>query len=511
MLESFHQFLINYNFYILLGHLILIITLSAINSKYIIKLFSQIKKKTWIILSIILIIFFTTMVVFNHSPYWSNEPQWWHMINAKSFAQYQRAYHINEPHGHAFLLSLGYFIGGINNTTTYVVNSIIATMTVFVIFLLTYTLFKNQSIALISALFMGIMPRHIFFSGTGENEVSSIFFVMLFLLFTFIVFSERKKNLYILSLITLAYAMQIRIENSVFILIFMGLGIFDIYNSTKRKDIVKKLGISLLIFIIIISPLSYWILNYGATRFMIWNVLKIESFKPDPIKGKEEHYPEYYKNVLSGNIKNFSSWFFKPSVHNPFILALFFLSFLFIKEYKIEMIILYSLIVIYALIYILYYTGYFFRYIVYFNAPIAIISAFSLVKLTRLIKSKFQKHFLATLLGIILVSSGVFGYDMLKNHPIDTQEWFEIDYITFSNEDYVTCMKYASLFQYGKWPRLTENKTQYFIYTDHENNHPECPFYRKDINKSFDMKVIEEKETIILYEITPKNLTSVVS
>lgn len=179
----FYNEIIRYNFYYILFLFLICALLIFHNWKIFRKYFRKVTKIKWCLLFLIVISGCLIRIALNHEPHWSNEPEWLHKANAKFFVNNGKFDFVNPPQGHTFLLVCSYLIFGSNDVSTLILNIVAAGLTIFILFALTYILTKKSNLALIASFFLSIMPTHIYLSGTGENEITSILFVLTYIFF----------------------------------------------------------------------------------------------------------------------------------------------------------------------------------------------------------------------------------------------------------------------------------------------------------------------------------------
>ncbi len=203
------------------------IAMIAINIRTLAKPFRKIRKKTWLYL---LIIFLTGLIlrlfVFPHVHLmFIDEP--WYMDMAKNMDNgngpvvcnlvddYARECSLPlKPSGWPFLVSI-IFLFGVKNYYAIYLNSIIGSLSVILIFLLTYLLFRKQDTGLWSALFLALTPIQVIWSNTAETNNASVFFILLTMLFFFAYIDSRKKSMLTLTMLGLIFSILTRFENIV--------------------------------------------------------------------------------------------------------------------------------------------------------------------------------------------------------------------------------------------------------------------------------------------------------
>jgi hypothetical protein len=90
----------------------------------------------------------------------------------------------NRSIGWPFLISLGFFFFGVDNTVALNMATILGSLTVANIFLLSHILFNNKWISIGSALLFSLFASHIRWSATAESNIAGLFFATITLFFS---------------------------------------------------------------------------------------------------------------------------------------------------------------------------------------------------------------------------------------------------------------------------------------------------------------------------------------
>jgi len=153
----------------------------------------KIKQKTWLILLSIFTIGLVIRIIFPsfHMMY-VDEP--WHMEMAKNMNQgngpvvceYDSCRMPLKPPGWPFLISILQLFTGLNTSAVFWLATIIGSLSVVLIFLLAYLLYKNSNTALWASFILALFPIHVIWSNTAGANNISVFFVLLTLTLFFI-------------------------------------------------------------------------------------------------------------------------------------------------------------------------------------------------------------------------------------------------------------------------------------------------------------------------------------
>jgi len=261
--------------FFLVLNFILVLFFFYLNRKNFFIFLKKISKKTWTILFlIILLASFLRIIVAPHQTMMF-EDEGWYRGTATKFLNIDTSYFQNSFYkslGWPFLISLAFLIFGKVALVANYLSSFFGVLTVLNVFFIAYLLFDNEKIALWSSFLFSLIPMHIVWSGSGETNVASLFFITLTIFIFSLYFKEKKENLFWLSLLTLAFTFQIRPENYFLLFLFiLGLLIFNIRPFGKKKIskfVIGKLILIFLIFLICVPNLINNLDHYLSTQ---WN------------------------------------------------------------------------------------------------------------------------------------------------------------------------------------------------------------------------------------------------
>ncbi len=211
----------------------------------------KIKRKYWFFLLLILILSLFLRVIYipHHHKMYVDEPMYMEqakiMITHEDYSQKTYAKSIGWP----FFMKWFFITFGINNWIALYLSSILGGLTVVNVFLLAYVLFKKENIALWSSFLFSLISTHISWAVSAENHMSSLFFLSLSLWICCLYIKEYKLKELLLLLSGLAFAVQFRPENYLFILPVFYLLIYK----NKKYFNIKNIAL-ILIFLILIIP-----------------------------------------------------------------------------------------------------------------------------------------------------------------------------------------------------------------------------------------------------------------
>lgn len=230
------------NYIVFVIYFILIAILFAlhyINLNAIKQHFKGIKRKTWIILLIVLtlgtILRLFIFPLYHHM--YIDEP--WYLEAAKNINEKQKllsCYYefsgnpisINEvcnvipkPPAWPLLLSILYRIFDLGNSIALFFSSILGSLAIGLIFIFAYLISKNENIALWSAFLLAFTPIYISWSNSAETNNPALFFVLSTAISLILFLETRQKQLLLLMSFLLALTILIRYENIILILLFL--------------------------------------------------------------------------------------------------------------------------------------------------------------------------------------------------------------------------------------------------------------------------------------------------
>ncbi len=222
---------------------LLLIILLFLNRKYFGKYLRKIKKKTWVILVLIFILGLALRLFLPLHYHKQGNDEFEYMEAAKSLTVDFREGNYLRSIGWPLIIAIFFSLFGVNNWVAIYLSLFLGSLTIFNIFFLSLVLLKNKKIALWSAFLFSLLPLHIAWSGSAETNVPSLFFITLTLFFYIFYTKEKKYSLLWLSIISLAFTVQVRPENYILPILFVFY--FFIYEY-KGKESFKKINFNFL-------------------------------------------------------------------------------------------------------------------------------------------------------------------------------------------------------------------------------------------------------------------------
>jgi len=230
------------------------------------KLFLKIDKKTWIILLVIFLVGLSLRtfvaphvhrLLYDEDIYLNigqNIAREGKAVNCMYGSQekcFQEEYN-KQPNGYPFLMSI-VFLFGTSESAAYYATAIISSLTIILVFLISYLLFENEKISVFSTLIFTLTPIAILWAPTTSSDAVFIFFAGLTVFAFLSYFKNSKNNILLFSFASLAYAIQIRTEGILLVLLVIIMFPFlkkDFFNEIRKKEFL----IILIIFSLLILP-----------------------------------------------------------------------------------------------------------------------------------------------------------------------------------------------------------------------------------------------------------------
>lgn len=325
---SFGSFQFNNIYYFALFAFVIFIFLLITNFKTILRSFKGVNKQTWLILILIFLIGF-----------WLRNAEYRYGMGLDGYVYFNSAKYLHESHiytngcligndydcryygwlsvppGYQFLITIPFSIFGEYDIFSMFISGFLSSLTIILIFLIAFCLFKNEKLGLYSSAIFVFLPLDIITSPTGAVRSTSLFFIALAVLFYLLAIKKSNVKMWSLFAITLSYSIYVRQEN-VILLIPMAAGLF-LFKYVKKEHLkkrnilpfIKKFSIPISIFLLTQAPVFYWILCvYGEGSFAVSNSM-----------------------IIVGDMFN---TFFQPTYYIPLVSILFFLSLVFITIRK---------------------------------------------------------------------------------------------------------------------------------------------------------------------------------
>jgi len=398
-------FLINSNFYFLEINFFLIIVGFILISPYLKNLILTIPHKIiYLLLGIAVIgVFITSFVAPQTHRIYYDEDIYENI--GQNFATLQKAqlcndggtvygdydchdgFYNKQPYAYPYLLSIVYRIFGVSEAASFIFNTLLFGLSIILVFLIAFLLFKNYIIGIFSALMYALIPQNLLWFNTTAAEPSTALFGALFI-FSLIIFLKENSNRSLFLMIALAsFSIQFRPESLLIILIALT-GVI-IYKPTELRSI-RIYNAGLLFFTLSLA----YILHIFVTSGDSWGTTDA-------------------KISLDYFIHNFSvnSLFYLDNIKFPILFTLLFLISLFSKSFIKEKLLLVIWFLCFWGIFLVFYAGSYgygadVRYSLVSYIPLVVLAGLGVYKLQELLKNhQSLKSYLNPIFGIILIIS----------------------------------------------------------------------------------------------------------
>ncbi len=265
-----------------------------------------------------------------------------------------------DTHGFPFILSIFFLIFGVSGQVAYAVNIIFSSLSIILIFLISYIIFKKEGTSLYASVICAFLPMFIFHSSNLEVDTLAMFFLLITFLNFLLYFKTKNFEIYLASLLSLVITIQIRFELILLILLF---GIFHwVMKFDFRLIKEKKYILSYLLFLILIIPHLF---HMGKNAF------------PTLFYGKETGWAigghfltlDHFLNNYSRVFEFISGWYY-PALIN--VLILIGILYLFKQNRRLT-----AFILLYILIFSVMYISYYQIYVRYWLHLLALSILFS--------------------------------------------------------------------------------------------------------------------------------------
>jgi len=269
----------------MLAHFFLLIYLFWANIKNLYQEIKKIDKKIWLILLLVFIFGF----YLRNSEYWlgphtdgyvAQEAAHLWLLHGEFVKACALGNHIDcqlfeqvlAPPGFPFIIALAHLIFGINSLNASVISAVLSSLTILLVFLIAYLIFKKEEVGLYAALIFSFIPLNIINSQTGLSRPTGLFFVGLTILFYPLALKNNKFITWLLAAVCLSYSIYVRQESYIllpFLFIFLVIFKWSVFKDFF-KNIIKKAKVNLklisqtivlfLLFFILQIPVLYWLI-----------------------------------------------------------------------------------------------------------------------------------------------------------------------------------------------------------------------------------------------------------
>src|SRR6185369_1737155 len=170
------------------------------------------------------------------------------------------------PAGIFYLTGISTYLFGFNNFAVRLPIALVASLTVFPLFWLTYLISKNRNIALFAGLFLAISPWHIIASRATSESLVALFLATIGTCFLIIALQQQKKKYFIFSFFAFIVSYFFSPLPRLFIPAFLVLltGCFSFFPGLKKG---QKISLIILFTAILLITAGISFTKFGTGRF----------------------------------------------------------------------------------------------------------------------------------------------------------------------------------------------------------------------------------------------------
>ncbi|MBW2979907.1 glycosyltransferase family 39 protein [Candidatus Woesearchaeota archaeon] len=374
-----------------------------INLECIKKSFKKIKKSNWIYLAIIFILALSLRVWLAPHTHYVYYDEFEHINIAENMAadlklcecfawDGQNCFNCRimpHPPGFHYILGMVFLILGRAEKWAFGLSTILNSLSVILVFLISYLWFKKEQIGLWSALLFALTPTYMKFSGSAALGPTSLFFILLSILFLSLYVRHKTVEMAILSFFGLVYAIHIRAENIV--LVLMAAIMLSLMGRANKK--VKKAAL----FLLILTPI-----------FLIPYAVHISQGFALKMPGWDENIGGLYGNFKAHFVPNAFFWLNQRYHPIAYTLLAAMGAFWLFKSNRKYALFLFSWFAVFFILYSSYHLGNFersMRYCLNLYFPIIILSGAGIWWLMNLFKTNKSKIIFGVLMILLLLIS----------------------------------------------------------------------------------------------------------
>ena len=237
-------------FYFMTAHIVSLFILLCMNLKLLFTQIKTIKKRTWLILIIIFVYGFCL----RNAEYWRGPFSDGYMLEDSAQAWIYTGHpnitcmagkqsdcilysNAPSPTGFPYLIALAHLIFGINTLHPSIISAVLSSLTIIIVFLISYLLFHKESAGLFATVVFTLIPLNIIQSQTGLPRPTGLFFSGLTILFYLLALRNNRIISWMLSILCLSYAIYVR-QESYMLFPFLLLFIF-VFKYNELRQIIK--------------------------------------------------------------------------------------------------------------------------------------------------------------------------------------------------------------------------------------------------------------------------------
>ncbi len=216
----------------------------------------------------------------------------------------------HEPGGLSFNIAIGFLILGVHRISSYAVQVALAALSVFMIFLVAFLLFKDRRAAFFSALVLATLPIIIVWAAPTNSDMATLAYSLI-CLFMLIVMKRKRSPLALANfLFSLSLLLYMKVDTLVYIPIFAVMyvilyehgfarSVTDIVRAIRKSLLNTKLLVLLLVFVLVAYPTFMFAFSNGSNDGYGYQGTSVQTTCSSP--------PAYIKASGTINLQNFNA------------------------------------------------------------------------------------------------------------------------------------------------------------------------------------------------------------
>lgn len=229
----------------------------------------------------------------------------------------------NRPSGYHYLTILPIALFGLTEFAVRLPGALLGSITIFVMFFLTFAIFKDTKVSLLGSFLLAIAPWHIVLSRASAEAIVALFFILLGFSFVLWSLQNQKVSHLIWGTVLLSISLFFYHTPRVFVpLLFLIIALVLVSSWVKAKhNQYRQAFISSFLFLSILAMLLVFIVSGGTGRFSQVNIFGFpetklvmeEQIREDGVAGSSVIMTRFFHNKVINYaltyVSNYSAYF----------------------------------------------------------------------------------------------------------------------------------------------------------------------------------------------------------
>jgi 4-amino-4-deoxy-L-arabinose transferase-like glycosyltransferase len=223
----------------------------------------------------------------------------WFPLQTEVFGDYN-------PTGYSYLAIIPIKIFGLTEFATRFPGALLGSLTILALYLLSYSIFKDKKISLLSAFLLAINPWHVVLSRSSEETLVSLFFVVLGFALIFFSIRNQRIKLLILGVLILIISYFTYFTPRVFIPLLMLVILIYGYNFLRKNNKYFKSIICSILILMITAFCLVFVVKGGENRLnqvsifgsLGTKLIMQEQIREDGIQGTNVRITQFFHNKI---------------------------------------------------------------------------------------------------------------------------------------------------------------------------------------------------------------------